>query len=87
MRLDAVFLAASGEWRLGGFEVLSAPKDETAVLYVSCAFLAPPHPHPPPAACGADARGEKQNMGSLLPDAARFAPPEVKLGGWSPLKE
>lgn len=28
----------------------------------------------------------QQNMGSLLPDAARFAPPEVKLGGWSPLK-
>lgn len=34
IRIDSVFLSPSGEWKLGGFEVLSNPKDETAVLYV-----------------------------------------------------
>ncbi|PWN46255.1 ARM repeat-containing protein, partial [Ceraceosorus guamensis] len=60
VRLDSIFLSASGEWRLGGFEVLSSVKDEGAVLY---------------------------NLGGLLPDASRFAPPEVKQGGWGPLRE
>lgn len=35
VHVDSIFLSSSGEWRLGGFEVLSNPKDETAVLYVS----------------------------------------------------
>jgi SCY1-like protein 1 len=34
VRVDSIFLSPSGEWRLGGFEVLSNPKDESAVLYV-----------------------------------------------------
>lgn len=34
VRLDAVFVASSGEWRLGGFELLSNAKDDAAVLYV-----------------------------------------------------
>lgn len=34
IHVDSVFLSPSGEWRLGGFEVLSNPKDEGAVLYV-----------------------------------------------------
>ena len=34
VRLSSVFLSASGEWRLGGFEVLSNPTDPAAVLYV-----------------------------------------------------
>lgn len=34
VRVDSIFISASGEWRLGGFEVLSSPKDEAAVLYV-----------------------------------------------------
>ncbi|KIJ52672.1 hypothetical protein M422DRAFT_156332 [Sphaerobolus stellatus SS14] len=34
VRKEAVFVATSGEWRLGGFELLSNPKDvENAVLY------------------------------------------------------
>ncbi|KAJ3524188.1 hypothetical protein NM688_g8605 [Phlebia brevispora] len=30
---DSAFLSPSGEWELGGFEVLSNPKDDAAVLY------------------------------------------------------
>ncbi|KAG8864592.1 hypothetical protein FRB96_005096 [Tulasnella sp. 330] len=33
VRVDSVFISPSGEWKLGGFEVLSNPKDEAAVLY------------------------------------------------------
>lgn len=34
IRTKAIFLSLSGEWKLGGFEVLSNPKDDAAVLYV-----------------------------------------------------
>ena len=34
IHVDSIFLSPSGEWRLGGFEVLSNPKDENSVLYV-----------------------------------------------------
>lgn len=34
VRVDSVFLSPSGEWKLGGFEMLSNPKDDTAILYV-----------------------------------------------------
>ena len=34
IHVDSIFLSPSGEWRLGGFEVLSNPKDESSVLYV-----------------------------------------------------
>ncbi|KAL6308201.1 ARM repeat-containing protein [Sparassis latifolia] len=33
LREDSIFISASGEWKLGGFEVLSSPKDDAAVLY------------------------------------------------------
>ncbi|KAF5388789.1 hypothetical protein D9757_005678 [Collybiopsis confluens] len=33
IRTRSIFLSPSGEWKLGGFEVLSNPKDEAAVLY------------------------------------------------------
>lgn len=38
LHVDSVFVASSGEWRLGGFELLSNAKDEAAVLYVSRPF-------------------------------------------------
>ncbi|KAJ3749224.1 armadillo-type protein [Lentinula detonsa] len=60
IRTKSVFLSLSGEWKLGGFEVLSNPKDDAAVLY---------------------------SLGSLLPDNMSWAPPEVKKGGWSSLKQ
>lgn len=34
LRPDSIFISPSGEWKLGGFELLSNPKDEAAVLYV-----------------------------------------------------
>lgn len=60
LRTESVFLGASGEWRLAGFELLSSLKDDAPVLY---------------------------NMGSLVPDAARLAPPEVKQQGWGILRD
>ncbi|KAI0743379.1 ARM repeat-containing protein [Daedaleopsis nitida] len=33
VRVDSVFISASGEWKLGGFDVLSNPKEDAAVLY------------------------------------------------------
>ena len=38
MRVDSVFISASGEWKLGGVDVLSNPKDDAAVLYVRCMY-------------------------------------------------
>uniref|UniRef100_A0A0W0FWE6 Protein kinase domain-containing protein n=1 Tax=Moniliophthora roreri TaxID=221103 RepID=A0A0W0FWE6_MONRR len=33
VRIKSIFLSPSGEWKLGGFELLSNPKDDMAVLY------------------------------------------------------
>nr|GAT57734.1 predicted protein [Mycena chlorophos] len=33
IRVNSIFISPSGEWKLGGFELLSSPKDEAAVLY------------------------------------------------------
>lgn len=37
VRLASIFISQSGEWRLGGFEVLSSMKEDDAVIYV-CLF-------------------------------------------------
>ncbi|KAI0071715.1 hypothetical protein K474DRAFT_1775986 [Panus rudis PR-1116 ss-1] len=39
VRIDSVFISPSGEWKLGGFELLSNPKDEAAVLYTMGSIL------------------------------------------------
>ena len=33
IRLSSIFCSQSGEWRLGGFEILSSMRDEDAVIY------------------------------------------------------
>ncbi|KAJ7755752.1 armadillo-type protein [Mycena maculata] len=33
IRVNSIFISPSGEWKLGGFDLLSNPKEETAVLY------------------------------------------------------
>lgn len=33
VRLASIFISQSGEWRLGGFEILSSMKDDDAVIY------------------------------------------------------
>jgi hypothetical protein len=34
IRASSVFTSESGEWKLGGFEVLSSMKDDDAIIYV-----------------------------------------------------
>ena len=35
VRLSSVFTSESGEWKLGGFDLLSSMKEDEAVIYVS----------------------------------------------------
>jgi len=35
LTVGSIFLSPSGEWRLGGFDLLSSTKDERPVLFVS----------------------------------------------------
>lgn len=58
IKAGSIFTSESGEWKLGGFEVLSSLKDDEAIIY---------------------------NYGSLLPDSARYTPPELR-SGWETLK-
>ncbi|KAH9858547.1 ARM repeat-containing protein [Lenzites betulinus] len=39
VRVDSIFISSSGEWKLGGFDVLSNPKDDAAVLYTMGGML------------------------------------------------
>ncbi|KAJ5352712.1 hypothetical protein N7452_001686 [Penicillium brevicompactum] len=59
VRASSVFTSESGEWKLGGFDVLSSMKEEDAIIYT---------------------------YGSIVPDAARYTPPEVVKGGWDTIK-
>lgn len=34
VRVSSVYTSESGEWRLGGFDILSSMNDEEAVIYV-----------------------------------------------------
>ncbi|KAI0472789.1 ARM repeat-containing protein [Xylariaceae sp. FL0804] len=60
LRASSVYTSESGEWRLGGFEVLSNVKDDEAVIYT---------------------------YGSLVPDSARYTPPELARSGWDAIKK
>lgn len=35
LTVDSIFISPSGEWKLGGFELLSNSRDESPLLYVS----------------------------------------------------
>ena len=35
VRVSSLFTSESGEWRLGGLEILSSMKEDDAVIYVS----------------------------------------------------
>lgn len=60
VRVASVYTSESGEWKLGGFDVLSSMNEDDAMIY---------------------------SYGSLVPDANRYAPPEVANGGWSAIKK
>ncbi|KAL4975423.1 armadillo-type protein [Aspergillus desertorum] len=59
VRASSVYTSESGEWKLGGFNILSSMNDDQAVIYT---------------------------YGSLLPDTARYTPPEIVKGGWDAIK-
>ncbi|OJD33634.1 protein kinase [Diplodia corticola] len=59
VRVSSIFTGESGEWKLGGFDVLSSMKEDDAVIY---------------------------SFGGLVPDANRYAPPEISKGGWDVIK-
>ena len=59
VRASSIYLSESGEWKMGGLEVLSSMKEDDAII---------------------------NNYGSLVPDSARFAPPEVISDGWTAIK-
>ena len=60
VRVGSVYTNEAGEWKLGGFEVLSSMNEDDAIIYT---------------------------FGSMLPDANRYAPPEVAANGWSAIKK
>ena len=59
IRLSSIYTSQSGEWRLGGFEILSSMKEDDAVIY---------------------------RHGHLLPEALRYAPPEISNSSWESIK-
>ncbi|KAJ5777501.1 hypothetical protein N7520_000747 [Penicillium odoratum] len=59
VRASSVYTSESGEWKLGGFDILSSMKEDDAIIYT---------------------------YGSIVPDAARYTPPEVVKGGWEVIK-
>ncbi|KAK3807812.1 MAG: armadillo-type protein [Benniella sp.] len=60
IRTSSIFITRSGEWKVGGFEVLSSLKeDQPAIL----------------------------TFAGLIPDANRYAPPEVRKKSWNVVKE
>lgn len=81
IRVSSVFTSESGEWKLGGFDVLSSMKEDDAIIYVSSILTS-----------NRDiSRSElvaykTQTYGSQVPDATRYTPPEVSKGGWEAIK-
>ncbi|KAK2760844.1 hypothetical protein FQN54_002083 [Arachnomyces sp. PD_36] len=59
VRVGSIYTSESGEWKLGGFDVLSSMKEDDAIIYT---------------------------YGSLVPDSARYSPPEVSKSGWDTIK-
>ncbi|KAJ2962732.1 hypothetical protein NQ176_g10913 [Zarea fungicola] len=60
VRVGSIYTSESGEWKMGGFEVLSSVKDDESCIYT---------------------------YGSLVPDSARYSPPEVVQSGWDVIKK
>ncbi|KAI5462461.1 armadillo-type protein [Mariannaea sp. PMI_226] len=60
LKVGSVYTSESGEWKLGGFDVLSSIKDDESIIYT---------------------------YGGIVPDAGRYAPPELARGGWDVIKK
>lgn len=79
LKVASVYTSESGEWKLGGFEVLSNIKDDDVVIYVcplNAIYLRS-------LACV----DKRQTYGSLVPDSARYTPPELARSGWDAIKK
>ncbi|KAF9219571.1 ARM repeat-containing protein [Gyrodon lividus] len=72
IRPNAIFISPSGEWKLGGFEVLSNPKDDHAVLYTMGGLL--------PSAMTCASPEVKKNGWSVLKDGLISAADSYALG-------
>jgi SCY1-like protein 1 len=59
LKAGTIYTTESGEWKIGGLDVLSSMQDDDAVIY---------------------------NYGSLVPDSARYTPPELAKSGWEAIK-
>ncbi|KAF7728827.1 hypothetical protein EC973_005453 [Apophysomyces ossiformis] len=60
VRISSIFTNKAGEWKLGGFELLSSMKEESPIILT---------------------------FGGLIPDAQKYATPEVKKSGWTGIKD
>ncbi|OAA78517.1 protein kinase [Akanthomyces lecanii RCEF 1005] len=60
VKVGSIYTSESGEWKLGGFDVLSSVKEDESTIYT---------------------------YGSLVPDSARYSPPEVVQSGWDVIKK
>lgn len=76
LKVGSVYSSESGEWKLGGFDVLSNVKDDESVIYVRA-----------PTRFRAASADPGKTYGGLVPDSARYAPPEVAQGGWAIIKK
>lgn len=76
--MGSIYTSESGEWKLGGFEILSSVKDDDAIIYV-CSGQAL-------VAFTQLTYMSSQNYGSLIPDSARYSPPELR-SGWDAIKK
>jgi SCY1-like protein 1 len=76
LRVGSIYTSESGEWRLGGFEVLSSMKDDEAIIYVCIDHMR----------CIYMSLTFAQNYGSLVPDSGRYTPPELAKSGWDAIK-
>ncbi|KAL4074349.1 armadillo-type protein [Scleroderma yunnanense] len=72
IRPNSIFITPSGEWKLGGFEVLSNPKDDLAVLYTMGGLL--------PDAMTCASPEVKKNGWSVLKDGPIHAADSYSLG-------
>ncbi|KAK2809921.1 hypothetical protein FQN50_003335 [Emmonsiellopsis sp. PD_5] len=59
VRVSSIYTSESGEWKLGGFDILSSMKEDDPVIYT---------------------------YGSLVPESARYTPPEIAKSGWDTIK-
>lgn len=74
IRASSVFTGQSGEWRLGGLDLLSSMKEDDAVIYVC--IICSPTMH---------TDGEQKYAG-LVPDINRYAPSEVAKCDWATVR-